>query len=275
MRTRTRWIAGVVVVAAWGVAWRFLGTRPEPEPAPVRNEKAPESRAGDPPAVKDPLAVPREPVVASTEPPPPDPAPDGEADDGSPLAQGFEQVTGSFLTNEPGVAELLALSHDLALQSSVDPASVQVEREAGGELRFARGTLVLGDLRGTFLVEEGVYVVRFSTAGEGPWGRRDLQITFQDGLTQATGCQAAVQFHPREDESASVHVAEGEARIVGWGVTVSPESGSVARPLTVGASGDAWHIEESRDSDALEMPWVAGTASFDAWLQLLRPQLER
>lgn len=264
------------MIAAWAVAWRFLGARPGPADERTRPDatvRAP--RKGDSHAGQDPLAVPRVPAVSSGEPSQAAPPPSGSADPGSPLAQSLARVTESFLTTDPRVAELLALSQDLAAGASVDPESVQVQRDEEGQLRFSRGTLLVGDLRGTFLIEEGVYVVRFSTPGEAQWGQRDLQLTFQDGLSQAAGCQATVQFHPRTDEPASRHVAPGEAKVVGWGLAISPETGSVAQPLVVGASGDAWQIEAGREQDALQLPWISGTASFDAWLRLLRPYAER
>lgn len=274
--SRLRWLVALSAIAAALVTWRLLAARSVPAPAPVRPEGAGSVAQGSElDGTRAALASSRQPAVVVNE-LPPSAVPEPAADARTPLAQELERVQDSFLSPEPLVAELLALSQELAASASVDPDGLQLEHDDAGALRFARGILRVGDLSGTFLVEEDVYVVRFSgLAGGGPWGQRDLQISFRGGSGQAAGCQATVQFHPRADEPASQHVDPGEPRLAGWVVSVSPESGALARPLGVGARGDEWQIEDGADEPAIELPWVSGTGSFDTWLGLLRPHLER
>lgn len=274
-RNLIRWMTGLLVVVALVVAWRLVRLEriqelhPPPDPAPASPAEAPRGGAE--------LVHPEKPAEPGIDPPEEDaPQPSRPADEGSPLERALADVTGSFLTSQPRVADLLDLSHELAASSSVDPESVQVERDEEGALRFARGTLLVGDMKGTFLFEEGLYIVRFSgAASDLPWGQRDLQITLSESQSQATSCQASVQFHPREEELASRHLGAGEEKLAGWGVSVSPETGALARPMTVSASGDAWQIGSGRGVEALELPWISGTTSFEAWLRLLRPYTER
>lgn len=264
------------MLAALVVVWRFLALRAQREaPAPAPGMAPAGAPSEGVPRGTQVLESPRQPVVPSSEPRPEvDPRPSGSADSGSRLARELEEVMGSFLTSQPRVADLLGLSHDLAAQARVDPESVQVERDGDGGLRFARGTLLAEELRGTFLIEEGLFLVRFSTtAGDAPWGQCDLQITFGEPLS-ASG-QVSVQFHSRTGEPASLHLGPEQERLVGWGVSVSPETGAQARPTTVSASGDAWQIGSGRGFEALELPWITGTASFEAWLRLLQPYTER
>ena len=240
MGSRSRWILVLSVTAAGLVAWRVLGGRPGTAPpvATPRTEPAADARpSGRAPSEE--LAPARQPLVSGSG---PGAASIAEAvpDTRSALARALDERMGSFLSPEPQVKELLDLNQQLAGLARVDPATVQVERDESGALRFARGTLRAGDLTGTFLIEEGEVVVRFSFAcGEGLWERRDLQLAFRDG-EEAGGCQMTVQFHPRAGEPASQHVDPGEPRVSGWSVGVSPETGAMARQLGVGASGDAW-----------------------------------
>jgi len=275
MRPRSRWILVLSVTAGGLVAWGLLGGRPGTVPlvSTPRTEPAGEARPSGRDEPRTELAARRQPVVpgsgAGTV-----SASDGTPDTRSALAQRLDERMGSFLSPEPQVKELLDFSQELAGLARVDPASLQVERDESGAIRFARGTLLAGDLSGTFLIEEGEVVVRFSfPCGEGLWDRRDLQIVFREG-EEASGCQMTVNFQPRADEPASQHVDPGEPRPSGWSVGIAPESGAVARQLGVGASGDAWQIVDE-GARTLEMPWITGTSSFDAWLRLLRPVVQR
>ena len=219
------------------------------------------------------LVHPERPAEPGIDPPEEDaPQPSRPADEGSPLERELADVTGSFLTSQPRVADLLDLSHELAASASVDPESVQIERDEEGGLRFARGTLLVGDMKGTFLFEEGLYIVRFSgAASDLPWGQRDLQITFMEGSGSAVACRAVVQFEPSPAESASAHLRPEEERLIGWTLSISPETGSEIRPMSVSASGDEWRIGSRREGEVRELPWISNTASFDAWLRLLEP----
>jgi len=272
MDRRTRWIAGLIVVAAGIVSWPALAGRLEkraPLPAQPR-DPSPEHGASEAEDVRSSLVRPREPTLPTTEEPPRSLDPAGDVDGGgSALARDLDSIAESFLTPEPRVADLLGLCQEMASRAVVDPESLRIERDEEGAPRFANGVLEVGDLHGTFLIEEGTYHLRFSSEdAQLPWGGRDLQITFGED-SQATGCLVTVQFHPRTGEAASRHLAPDEERLVGWGVSVSPVTGALARPLTVRAEGDAWQIGEGVGWRELELPWISGTRSFDAWLRLL------
>jgi hypothetical protein len=277
--TKTRWIGGLVVLAAGVAVWRVMAVRPERERgAPALAARAPEAGQDASRGAPEGRAAPRVPVRSAGEPnAAADPLEQGEfVDPRPPLVRALEELTATFLTTEPRVADLLGLSHDLAAQAVLSRESLQVERDGEGGLRFARGDLVAGDLRGSFLIDDGVYLVRFSSdVGEAPWARYDLQISFSEGDSRATSCQANVQFHPRPGEVATWYLAPEEEKLAGWAVGVSPDTGALLRPITVGAAEDEWRIGTGLGVDAREFPWISNTAGFDAWLRLLQGCAER
>jgi hypothetical protein len=272
MDRRTPWIAGLIAVVAGLAAWPLLlGQRGDRAPSPPgAGARAPE---GETSTREDQgtLAKPRQPAHSTAgAPPASDPARAEPAGD-SALARRLEAVAASFLTDQPRVADLLALCEELASLAAVDPDSLQVVRDADGEVRFIRGALAIGDLRGTFLDEDGTYQVRISSAQtQPPWGGRDLALTFGEEPSATRECHVTVQFQPRAGEPASRHLAEGEERLVGWGVGISPTTGAVARPLTLRAEGDAWQIGEGVGWRELELPWISGARGFEAWRRLLQ-----
>lgn len=275
MDRKTRWIAGLSVVVAGIVAWPVLAVwLEERAPSPAPSAAPRELGAGATKDTRAALARPREPALPATGVPPGSvEPPQGAADGGSSLARDLDALAASFLTPEPRVADLLGLCQELASKAVVDPESLQIERDEEGRLRFARGELEIGDLRGTFLIEEGTYGLRLSSAGvQAPWGGRDLHISFGEDFSRG---QVTVQFHPRTGEPASRHLAPGEERLVGWGVSLSPDTGAVARPLTVRAEGENWQIGEGAGWRELELPWLSGTRGFETWMRLLEPHAGR
>ena len=271
MDRRTRWIAGLILVAAGLVSWPVLAVWLEARPPAPATPEAP-SRAPEASGLEDArggLARAREPAAPESAPAGIDEPPPGLDDGEAPPARDLDAIAASFLTPEPRVAELLGLCQEMAAKATIDPASLQVERDGDGSVRFARGEVAIGDLRGTFLIEEGTYGLRItSTEAHPPWGTRDLQISFAEDLSRG---QVTVQFHPRAGEPATRHVDPGEERLVGWGVSFSPDAGALARPLTVRAEGEAWQIGEGAGRSDLELPWLSASRAMESWMRRLEP----
>jgi hypothetical protein len=269
---------GLVAAGMGALAWRSYSERPGVDvlPAPevaVVPEPGLEQGRTEVPASGQRTAQPGE---AMAEPPatvPPVPAVVEEPRPArSTLALDLDQVARSFLTEQPRATELLDLLAYLATLAEVDPDAVTVQRGPEGELLSARGTLAIGDLAGTFLVDpDGTVVELTSELDDAAWQRCTVHVTFQGGDSGPRGCHAVVQFHPR----AEVPAAGERDELVGWSVGTSAETGTVARPLTLGASGDTWTLVDSGRIAAQEFPWHSATAGFEAWRRLLEPFLAR
>jgi hypothetical protein len=162
----------------------------------------------------------------------------------------------------------------MAAQALVDPESVIVARDEEGGSRFARGRLVVGDLTGSFLIDDDGYSIEFPAGTQQPpWSAATLQIAFEEELSRARGSHVTVRFHPREDEPAPDLTPE-EEQLVGWSIGVSPQSGVRARALTLRALGDEWSIGQGESIAVKELPWIY-TNGFDAWLALVKPYAGR
>jgi hypothetical protein len=193
----------------------------------------------------------------------------------SPAAE-LREIGDSFLGDEPRAADLLQFVEELARRAVVDPASVEVRRDAAGAMVLARGTLTAGDLRGRFHFEEQTWRVHFSeVATTAPWIRRNLQFAFEPAGGRMTRCVASVQFETDPAVPASVAANGGSERLAGWAMDVERDTGARLRPMTVLAREDEWVIGSARASEVRSVPAAARTEAFAAWHAVLEKALGR
>src|SRR5262245_26675435 len=265
------------LLAAVALGWRALSGSPvapasPPALAPVEEPQPPSippATGGERTAV---LAEPGEAAPAAS--PPALPSAPAPAPAGSPLARELDRIAASFLTEAPAVGALLDLVELTAARAVVPPESVTIQRTSTGDLLSARGSLAIGDVRGSFRIDQDSFGIEFAAGTDDPrWSRRVLHITFQADGEGPRACHAIVQFEPASGGALLGEPLPEREALIGWSVGTSLEGGTVARPLTLHAVEGAWTVGDSEDVAPQELPWVSGMHGFEAWLRLLEPWL--
>lgn len=187
----------------------------------------------------------------------------------SPLERSLDAIAETFLTAQPDVVGLLAVSADLAGSARVLPETIEVDADTG---RIA-GELVLGGgLKGSFSIDGSAYEIEVDAAGSrAPYFLRALNLRFSDVDGSVQDAHATVQYHPDTRASAEHTIGAGE-HLVGWSLAVDPTAGTSVHPLTMQAEGRAWRIGgTTRAFEPLAFPWATGTNAFELWHARLQP----
>lgn len=202
-------------------------------------------------------------------------SPDGEADAHDPLVVSeerasvalatLEQVSPTFLTDDPDLAGFDRLLGELAQQAVVVPDSISVDERSG----VVTGRLQLGDglPEGEFEIDGDNYRVALTMGAKGAGGGamvlRTVEVQFGADSAGIGSARSMIQFHPDTRRSSSEFLAQGEERYVGWAVRQTTEGDVTVKPIAMRAAADGagWEIGNPNSLTPHPAPWAAGIGS--------------
>lgn len=185
----------------------------------------------------------------------------------------LEQVSRTFLTENPDLIGFDRLLGDLAERAVVVPGSITVDERSG----VLTGKMQLGDglPEAEFQIDGESYRVAWTTyataTGRDEMALKTLDVHFGADSAGIHSAYSCIQFHPDTRRHASEFLAAGEEHYVGWAVRQAADGNVSVDPIAMRAAADglAWEIGKPLSLASHAAPWAAGLGAAQALHQKL------